>query len=140
MAALSSAHAPNFVLIAESWAKESLSKAFFEIPGYELTSRRDRTDTTNGIGGGLLIYTKADMVGNVAEVNISMSEKFTQCCIVNVHLHDKSKLSIALIYRPHHIYKDTVPQPEATKENNINLETVKFHDPVLLLEILIIRV
>ena len=47
---------PDFIAICETWSNEDLSDCFFDIPGFEIVSRKDRKDTTGGVGGGLLIY------------------------------------------------------------------------------------
>ena len=109
---------PEFVMIAEAWSNENLNDAYFRIPAYELLCRKDRNDTTDGKGGGLLIYAKMDIVGSVVEVNIPEFDSFNQCCAIKMCLNDNSHIVFALVYRPHHIYKDTIPQPEFTAENN----------------------
>ncbi len=51
---------PDFILLTESWTNISINDASLYIPGYNLESdlRKDREDTGNGIGGGLLVYVK----------------------------------------------------------------------------------
>ena len=45
---------------AESWCNSDISDAYLNIDGYELQLdlRMDRSDTAQGRGGGLLVYTK----------------------------------------------------------------------------------
>ena len=126
LAALSFVHKPDFILIAEAWSNSSLNDAFFSLPAYELKSRNDRTDTTNGKGGGLLIYARSDIAGSVTEVELPLLDTFNQCCVVKLTLVD-SKINIALVYRPHSIYEGTIPQPDKTAENNENLVSL-LHD------------
>ena len=38
------------------------TKAYLKIDGYELSGWKDRTDTVNGRGGGLLVYSKHGLV------------------------------------------------------------------------------
>ena len=59
---------PHLILINESWTNGSITKSFLKINGFKLVSRKDRTDTEKGRGGGLLIYSKIGMV--VEEVDI----------------------------------------------------------------------
>jgi len=51
---------PDLILVTESWCREDITNAYLDITGYELQAdlRKDRTDTTNGVGGGLLVYAK----------------------------------------------------------------------------------
>ena len=73
-------HKPEFILIAEAWSNETFNDAFFRIPAYELLCRKDRKDTTNGRGGGLLVYAKTDIASSVVEVDIPEFDSFNQCC------------------------------------------------------------
>ena len=51
---------PDIILVTESWCNEQISNAYLNIPGYQLQPelRIDRKDTTNGVGGGLLTYSR----------------------------------------------------------------------------------
>ena len=52
---------PDIILICESWCNSNISEANLNINGYELQQdlRTDRSDTTNGIGGGgLVVYSR----------------------------------------------------------------------------------
>ena len=70
---------PDFIVINETWANESLNNAFFNIPGFEVVTRKDRVDTTRGIGGGLLIYAKSSLAGSVAEYTKRLRSPATGC-------------------------------------------------------------
>ena len=62
--ALASDLKPDVILLCETWCNTNTSNATLNIKGYELQQnlRRDRNDTTNGIGGGLLVYTRDGLV------------------------------------------------------------------------------
>ena len=51
---------PDFILLTETWCNASINNAALSLPGYQLETdlRKDRENTANGIGGGLLVYTK----------------------------------------------------------------------------------
>ncbi len=55
---------PDLILITETWCNEDISNAMLSVTGYfiEPELRLDRTDTMNGIGGGLLVYAKENLV------------------------------------------------------------------------------
>jgi hypothetical protein len=48
---------PDIVLVTESWCNNGITNAYLEIEGYEIQPdlRRDRVDTDQGRGGGLLV-------------------------------------------------------------------------------------
>ena len=52
--------APDIILITESWCNSDITDAFLSFDGYELQTelRLDRQDTTQGRGGGLLVYVR----------------------------------------------------------------------------------
>ena len=97
---------PDLILISESWTHKDISKAYLTIDGYELSGREDRIDTTDGRGGGILIYSKLGLI--VAEV-VHKSD-FNQILAVSVTLKSK-QLTINLVYR----------SPNSSKENNTRL-------------------
>ena len=45
---------PDIILLTETWCNQSVSDATLTIPNYHLEAelRRDREDTTNGVGAG----------------------------------------------------------------------------------------
>jgi hypothetical protein len=52
---------PDVILIVETWAHQGIKTALLNIPGYKIDKdlRRDRCDTNQGVGGGLLVYVRA---------------------------------------------------------------------------------
>ena len=84
---------PDVVLITESWCNNDITDAFLEIPGFELKQdlRREREDTAQGRGGGLLVYAKKGMT--VIEVDTEIWPH--QSCKFKV-----DDLSVTLVYRP----------------------------------------
>ena len=112
---------PDFILISESWAHTGLNNAFFSVPGFEIVCREDRKDTSSGIGGGLLLYAKENIVGCVTEYRCEKMDEFNQCCAVKIRTGGGSECVLVLVYRPHHLYKETVIQTNQTKLNNQKL-------------------
>ena len=98
---------PDIILINESWTNKDITKAYLNIQGYELSARSDRTDTTAGRGGGLLVYSRCGMV--VAEKESSTS--FNQVIAISVETQTKPLL-INLVYR----------SPNSSAENNAKLD------------------
>jgi len=51
---------PDLILVTETWCRSDVTDAYLAVPGYKLQADlcKDREDTTNGVGGGLLVYAK----------------------------------------------------------------------------------
>lgn len=91
--------------MCETWTNSEHTNAFLSIPEYQIISRADRTDTTGGKGGGLLIYAKCDsQVFELAQP--ADTDQFNQYLSVRINLVDKKCLDLYLIYRPHKLYND----------------------------------
>jgi hypothetical protein len=69
---------PDIVLVTESWCNNGITNAYLEIEGYEIQPdlRRDRVDTDQGRGGGLLVYVKTGL----KVLKIDNTVDFTQYC------------------------------------------------------------
>ena len=98
---------PDIILINESWTHNDITKGYLSIQGYELSARKDRTDTTHGRGGGLLVYNKVGLVVTEKECKTT----FNQLLTVSVATQTKP-LEINLIYR----------SPNSSAENNVKLD------------------
>jgi Endonuclease-reverse transcriptase len=89
---------PDLIMISETWTNEEISNAELQITGYNLVDdmRLDRTDTVNGLGGGLIIYSRT---GLTVRKNERVSKiKFNQ--YVALTIMTSPPLDIILIYRP----------------------------------------
>ena len=53
---------PDLVCLTECWTNETIDSGILTIDGYELLVRKDRSDTTKGRGGGILVYGRSGMV------------------------------------------------------------------------------
>ena len=96
---------PDLILVTESWCREDISDAFLKLPGYMLQTelRKDRADTANGIGGGLLVYAKPSL--NVLFVD--SGSDFNQHCSFKI-VTETEELNFTLVYRPPNSRPDTV--------------------------------
>lgn len=95
LAVLTNEQYPDLLLITESWCNGSITDAFLQLDNYNLEIREDRTDTANGIGGGLLVYAKKG-------ITISRRDKsssFNQYCCFSVSCEGKQDLNVTLVYR-----------------------------------------
>ena len=89
---------PDIILVCESWTHGDITNDFLHIDGYSLEVRKDRTDTTCGRGGGLLVYTRIGI--KLSETSREELDAFNQCCGMNLSLGDHSDLSLVFAYRP----------------------------------------
>jgi hypothetical protein len=95
LAATAEILSPDVIFISETWTHKNVNSATLTLPGYRLEERKDREDTTNGIGGGLAIYVKEKFI----TLPYNMRSEFNQ--FAGIRLKTKgSPLSITLIYRP----------------------------------------
>jgi hypothetical protein len=81
LACVASDAKPDIILVTESWCHERISDAYLAIPGFQLQPelRVDRMDTANGIGGGLLVYSRdgLDILPCDKVLNFNQYAKFT---------------------------------------------------------------
>ena len=98
---------PDIIVITETWTHPGISQAHLDIPGYEIVSRSDRTDTKKGRGGGVLIYSNQPNI----YANPSTSP-FSQHASVTIS-SGKREPSIKL----HVLYRS----PNSSEQNNEDL-------------------
>ena len=98
---------PDIILITESWTNGDITKAYLNIQGYDLCARQDRTDTTAGRGGGLLVFNRT----GIAAAEKEISSSFNQVITTMVETGNKS-LHVNLVYR----------SPNSSAENNAKID------------------
>lgn len=84
-------------MITESWCNSEINDNVLKVCGYELNSdlRKDRCDTNNGFGGGLLVYARKGLV------ILPSDEKSDFNQFVNFKvLTNNFTTNVILIYRP----------------------------------------
>jgi hypothetical protein len=89
---------PDVILLTETWCNTEINNAELQVDGYQLEvdCRRDRCDTNNGIGGGLLVYTKLGI--ETRPVQRFNGTNFNQYC--SFKLMTSKPINIVLVYRP----------------------------------------
>jgi hypothetical protein len=87
------------ILLTETWCNGSISNAQLALENYRLETdlRRDRADTNNGIGGGLLVYIRNEL--SILPCDIYSHSVFNQFCAFTIATKSE-KLNIILAYRP----------------------------------------
>ena len=102
---------PDLILITETWCNDVITNAMLNIPGYSIEPdlRVDRTDTLNGIGGGLIVYARENLIIKPVPVisEFNMFVKFSVC----PENKDDRELQVTLVYQP----------PRANHNNNMEL-------------------
>ena len=94
---------PDIIAITESWTNSSITNQYLDIPNYTIVSRHDRNDTTNGRGGGILIYVKHP----IKSYETTSSSQFNQFASIEVSLPNDI-ISLYVIYR----------SPNSSSDNN----------------------
>jgi exonuclease III len=99
---------PDVILLSETWCNGEIGNGELELDGYQLETdcRRDRTDTTNGIGGGLLAYSKSGLATRT--ITRFNDNKFNQFCAFK--LLTTKPLNIILLYRPPNSGMDNIDE------------------------------
>jgi hypothetical protein len=84
---------PDLILITETWCNAEITDAYLNLPGYEVQQdlRRDRTDTRDGRGGGILVYNKIGLKVLASD----NSTDFNQYCKFEVN-----DTTFYVVYRP----------------------------------------
>ena len=85
-------------MVCETWCNDMVSSDILNIDGYNIDNnlRKDRTDTTNGAGGGIIIYSKTGL--DILESNLSSD--FNQFSAFNIIQENGDNISIITAYRP----------------------------------------
>ncbi len=88
---------PDLILLTETWCNDNISDAALSLHGYSLETdlRRDRQDTRNGVGGGLLVYSRKGMKILPLDIN----NNFNQFCSFSTGTK-RDSLNFVLAYRP----------------------------------------
>ncbi len=107
---------PDLILVTESWCNSNLSDNVLKITNYELVSelRKDRCDTSNGFGGGLLVYSRKGL----EVLPCDQYNDFNQYVSFKVS-YNNSIVNVFLVYRP----------PNCLKENCDKLDQILEHAP-----------
>ena len=90
---------PDIILLTETWCNGTINDADLNIAGYQLEPelRKDRDDTLNGLGGGLLVYSKNGL--KILPFNIQNDNCFHQHVCFQI-LTRREPLTVILAYRP----------------------------------------
>jgi Endonuclease-reverse transcriptase len=100
---------PDIILLTETWCTNEITNAELALDSYNLEAdlRKDRTDTHNGLGGGLLVYCK---LGLALRNNDKLNNiDFNQYCAFSIM--SEKPINIILTYRP----------PNSGRENLLGL-------------------
>ena len=81
---------PDIIAISESWTHGDITSAMLNVKGYDVVGRNDRTDTLQGRGGGVLLYSR---LSNLYEETDDRPEQVVHAILSNqekssdIHLH-----------------------------------------------------
>ena len=60
--AVISSEKPDIMALTETWTHGGIGDEIVSIDGYEMIAREDRNDTAKGRGGGVIVYSKKDVI------------------------------------------------------------------------------
>ena len=109
LSAVSFENNPDVIAITESWTNPNIDSSFLQIAGYNLLIRKDREDTTDGRGGGILVYIKNELKC----YEIPSPSTAIQIASFKITL-DKDDLDMYIVYR----------SPNSSQENNSRINDV----------------
>ena len=88
---------PDFILVTETWCNPSIENSDLTVPGYQLEQelRKDRLDTANGIGGGIIVYSK---IGTKV-LPLEMQNNLHQFVAFKIIMKSEP-INVFVVYRP----------------------------------------
>ena len=83
--------------MAETWCNPSIENSDLTVPGYQLEQelRKDRLDTANGIGGGIIVYSK---IGTKV-LPLEMQNNLHQFVAFKIIMKSEP-INVFVVYRP----------------------------------------
>ena len=97
---------PDIIAITETWSNSDICNTFLDVPGFKIVARKDRSDTSNGRGGGILVYAKSTLICH----EITTPPDIIQVAAIQTKLN-KDSLNTYIVYR----------SPNSSTENNSRL-------------------
>ena len=83
---------PDLICLTECWTNDTVDNEILGIENFELVVRKDRRDTANGRGGGILIYARSGLVVWDVEVETEF------CQVVGVSVKEEGDTGETFIY------------------------------------------
>jgi hypothetical protein len=116
---------PDLILLTETWCGPHITNAELTVAGYQIETelRRDRTDTTAGIGGGLLVYSKLGI--KLRPTNKFKDSTFNQ--FIEFEIIAEKPIKMLLVYRPPSSGPDNI-QELCKIMRNLDKETIVVGD------------
>ena len=86
---------PDIIAVTESWTHQAIPNSYLNLPNYYIASRKNRNDTINGRGGGILIYVNED----IKTVETTCQSAFNQYASIQIPISPINSLSFVVVYR-----------------------------------------
>ena len=124
---LVSDHKPHIIAITETWGKDSITDAAFQIEGYNMY-RNDREDTNYKFGGGTLLYINKKLGQRTCKpLNCKSFESNTWCWVTP---KQGKKILVGCIYTAVPVYE--IRKPDVLRKPDVcPVYEAKFRKPVL---------
>ena len=99
---------PDILIFTETWLNSDINNSVISLTNYSIEHRLDRTDTTGGRGGGIIVYVKSGLNILVSDNN---DIEFNQYCSFTISTKSDEGLNFVCFYR----------SPNSTPDNNNKL-------------------
>ena len=99
---------PQIIAITESWTHKDMVESELNLDGYEIINRKDREDTVDGRGGGVLLYSNLTNISTT-----KLQTNFHQILAVKLTYRNEVDVNLHLVYR----------SPNSSDSNNDSLLT-----------------
>ena len=120
-------HKPTSIVLTETW-NTSISAQLCNLDGYNgVHVYRDRMVTSGGVGGGVSVFFKDNLNGNLVDI-LSTCDDTIEICVCRIE-SGNTYIIIIGIYRPH---SDTVPNFVNRLDYILSHDIIKNADTVLL--------
>ena len=91
--AIANMESPDVIALTETWTNENITDAYLQLEGYELLARKDRTDTSRGRGGGIVVYVRGMHVWEE-----EVDTEFNQCVTIRIK-RQTGECALHVVYR-----------------------------------------
>ena len=128
---------PDVIILCETWCNPSISSDSLQILGYYIDNslRKDRFDTSDGRGGGIIVYVKCGLI----VLESDLSSNFNQYCSFNILKNNEEFTEIIAAYRSPNSSAENTDKLCSIAENmnknsiiigDINLPGIKWKDGI----------
>lgn len=126
LSALVDIYKPDIVGIKETWFNSSIPESEYNLVGFHKPVRQDRKDTSDGRGGGVLLYISNDL--EFEQIFPPDAELFTNSVWAEIKQKNGRNVNIGLVYRSPNSCQDNDAMLCSTLRNLSHKDLIVFGD------------